>query len=71
MTVGDGTTVRIEVVNGFDPALGPASAGEDPGSGFLPDTGTGRALLALALLGLVLLGAGVALVLRGRRLQHG
>jgi large repetitive protein len=84
-TVGDGTTVNLEVVNEFDAAPQPAddaeddvadddeaadeeAADEDDGAGgLLPDTGADRALLALLLLGLGLLGAGGVLVGRGRR----
>ena len=81
-TVGDGTTVQLEVVNEFDAAPQPdthvadeddvanddqVADEDDNASDVLPDTGAGRALLALALLGLALLGAGGVLIGRGRR----
>jgi uncharacterized repeat protein (TIGR01451 family) len=64
VTVQDGQTLEIDVVNEFDPDLGPASADEGGG---LPGTGAARGLLGLAILGLVVLGIGTVLLRRSRR----
>lgn len=65
VTVGDGTSVRLDVVNRF-PDLGPDTTGGGSG-GLLPDTGAGRWLLALAVAGFALAAAGAALVGTSRR----
>ncbi len=73
LTVGDGKTAVLDVVNEFDTAVGPGvGPADDPGvvavdagTGILPDSDIGRALLALVLVGLALLGTGAVLRTRG------
>jgi LPXTG-motif cell wall-anchored protein len=71
VTVEDGASVELLVENEFDPDLAPVDTPDDDGGGLLPDTGAARGLLALAVIGLLLLGAGVLLVQRARRQRLG